>query len=62
MAPRRDWFVEGTKSIVDIDRVYGSTDQQSSKIVGEILSIVCKKLHRASSHKVSEMVKSIENA
>ena len=62
VAPRRDWFVEGTKSIVDIDRVYGSTDQQSSKIVGEILSIVCKKLHQASSHRVSEMVKSIENA
>ena len=28
----------------------------------DILSIVCKKLHAASSYKVSEMVKSVENA
>ena len=32
------------------------------KLPKSILSIVCKKLHEASSHKVSEMVKSIENA
>ncbi len=62
VAPRRDWFVEGTKSLVDIDRVFGSTDPTSSKIIKDILSIVCKNLHEASSHKVSEMVKSIENA
>ena len=62
VAPRRDWFVEGTRSIENIDRIFGSTDQKSSKIIGDILSIVCKKLHKASSHKVSEMVKSIENS
>jgi nucleotide sugar dehydrogenase len=62
VAPRRDWFVEGTKSLIDIDRVFGSTDPISSKIIKDILSIVCKNLHEASSHKVSEMVKSIENA
>tara|TARA_B100000900_G_C20573184_1_gene714179 strand:+ start:457 stop:1779 length:1323 start_codon:yes stop_codon:yes gene_type:complete len=62
VAPRRDWFVEGTKSLVDIDRVFGSTDAISSKIIKDILSIVCKNLHEATSHKVSEMVKSIENA
>ena len=62
VAPRRDWFVEGTKSLVDIDRVFGSTDNRSSKIIKNILSIVCKNLHEATSHKVSEMVKSIENA
>ncbi len=62
VAPRRDWFVEGTKSLVDIDRVFGSTDVNSSKIIKDILSIVCKNLHEATSHKVSEMVKSIENA
>ena len=62
VAPRRDWFVEGTKSLVEIDRVFGSTDIVSSKIIRNILSIVCKNLHEASSHKVSEMVKSIENA
>ena len=62
MLPVRDWFVEGTKSLRELDRVFGSTDKKSSKITKSILSIVCKKLHEASSHKVSEMVKSIENA
>jgi nucleotide sugar dehydrogenase len=62
VAPRRDWFVEGTKSLENLDRVFGSTDKISSKYVRSILSIVCKKLHEASSHRVSEMVKSIENA
>ncbi len=62
IAPRRDWFVEGTKSLEELDRVFGSTDKKSSKITKNILSIVCKKLHEASSHRVSEMVKSIENA
>lgn len=62
VSPRRDWFVANTKNLEDIDRVYGSTDDNSSRIIQSILSIVCKKLHKASSHKVSEMVKSIENA
>ena len=62
VAPRRDWFVEGTKSLENLDRVFGATDENSSKIAKDILSIVCKKLHQASSHEVSEMVKSIENA
>ena len=62
VAPRRDWFVEDTKSLVEIDRVYGSSDTNSSRIIKDILSIVCKNLHEASTHKVSEMVKSIENA
>ena len=32
------------------------------KDLKDVLSIVCKKLHPASSYKVSEMVKSVENA
>ena len=32
VAPRRDWFVEGTKSLRDLDRVFGSTNEKSSKI------------------------------
>ena len=62
VSPRRDWFVANTKNLEDIDRVYGSTDENSSKIIHSILSIVCKKLHKASTHKESEMVKSIENS
>ena len=62
VAPRRDWFIEGVKNLKNLDRVYGSTDIKSAKVTKDILSIVCKKLHKASSHKVSEMVKSVENA
>ena len=62
VAPRRDWFIEGVKNLENLDRVYGSTDNYSSKVTKEVLSIVCKKLHIATSYRVSEMVKSIENA
>ena len=62
VAPRRDWFIEGVKNLENLDRVYGSTDTRSAKVTKDILSIVCKKLHLASSYKVSEMVKSVENA
>ena len=62
VAPRRDWFVEGNKSLKELDRVYGSTDDESNLATKEVLEIVCDKLHAASSYRVSEMVKSIENA
>ena len=62
VAPRRDWFIEGGKNLENLDRVYGSTDEKSTKVTKDVLSIVCKKLHVASSYKVSEMVKSVENA
>ncbi len=62
VAPRRDWFVEGNKSLRELDRVFGSTDEESNKVTREVLEIVCDKLHAASSYRVSEMVKSIENA
>ena len=62
VAPRRDWFIEGVKNLENLDRVYGSTDKNSAKLTKDVLSIVCKKLHVASSYKVSEMVKSVENA
>jgi|TARA_Y200000002_G_C22675239_1_gene661752 nucleotide sugar dehydrogenase len=62
IAPRRDWFIEGGKNLESLDRVYGSTDEKSVKVTKDVLSIVCKKLHLASSYKVSEMVKSVENA
>ncbi len=62
VAPRRDWFVEGTKTLDVLDRVFGSADKISSEETFNVLSIVCKKLHKAPSHKEAEMVKSIENA
>ena len=62
IAPRRDWFIAGGKNLENLDRVFGSTDKKSAKATKDVLSIVCKKLHPASSYKVSEMVKSVENA
>ena len=62
IAPRRDWFIEGGKNLENLDRVYGSTDVKSTSVTKDVLSIVCKKLHAASTYKVSEMVKSVENA
>ncbi len=62
VAPRRDWFIEGGKNLENLDRVYGATEKKSTKVTKDVLSIVCKKLHEASSYKVSEMVKSVENA
>ena len=62
IAPRRDWFIEGGKNLENLDRVYGSTDKRSTLVARDILSIVCKKLHVATSYRVSEMVKSVENA
>lgn len=62
VAPRRDWFVEGNKSLRELDRVFGAADEKSTLETKNVLEIVCDKLHSASSYRVSEMVKSIENA
>ncbi len=61
IAPRRDWFVDGTKNLENMDRIYGGVNTKSQVLGKKILSIVCKRLHVASSHKVAEMVKSFEN-
>lgn len=62
VAPRRDWFVEKTKTLKVLDRIFGATDKKASKIAREVLSIVCDKLHAAPSHKEAEIAKSVENA
>lgn len=62
VAPRRDWFVSGGKNLEELDRVFGGADEESAAQMESVLGIVCKKLHRASNHQVSEMVKSFENA
>lgn len=62
VAPRRDWFVEGGKNLMDLDRVFGGYDERSKEAVEEVLGIVCRRLHAASNCYVSEMVKSFENA
>ncbi len=62
VAPRRDWFVDNSKTLEHMDRIYGCNTSKIEPEVFKILSIVCKKLHKASNHKVAEMVKSFENA
>lgn len=62
VAPRRDWFVDGGKNLIKLDRVFGGYDNESSDALGRVLGIVCKRLHRASNCYVAEMVKSFENA
>ena len=62
ISPRRDWFVDREHSLSELDRVFGAVDEKSAQATEDVLSIVCKRLHRASSHRTAEMVKSIENA
>ena len=45
-----------------MDRVFGGYNEESSNLTKNVLSLICKKLHKASSHRISEMVKSFENA
>lgn len=62
VAPRRDWFVDDTKSLKDLDRVFGGYDTETTKVMRDVLNIVCDRLHSASNHRTAEMVKSFENA
>ena len=62
VAPRRDWFVDNSKNLTKMDRVFGGYNEESSILTKNVLSLICKKLHKASNHKISEMVKSFENA
>lgn len=62
VAPRRDWFVDREHTLKNLDRIYGAPDEESARQTESVLSLVCEKLHRASNHRVAEMVKSVENA
>lgn len=62
IAPRRDWFVDPTRTLRTVDRVFGGYTAQCANAVESVLSILCEKLHRASNHRVAELVKCVENA
>ncbi len=62
VAPRRDWFVDNSKNLVEMDRVFGGWSKKCTYLTKKVLSIVCKRLHEASSYKISELVKSFENS
>ena len=62
-APRRDWFSSSdNKSLRTIPRVFGGTNERTTKAMQQVLSIVCEDLVKAPDHLHAEVVKSVENA
>lgn len=49
-------------SVETLDRVVGATSPEALDLAVEVLSIISKKIHRASSYRVVELVKAVENA
>ncbi len=62
VAPRRDWFTSADKGLSILPRVVGGTTKETTKIMGEVLGIICKNIIQAQDHKHAAIVKSIENA
>ncbi len=62
VAPRRDWFQSPEMNLRSLPRVFGVNKPEYEPEFRGVLSIVCNKLLTASSHKVAEMVKSVENS
>lgn len=61
-APRRDWFATPDKSLRTLPRIIGGTDEATTRIMLDVLGIVCENLIPAPDHLHAEVVKSIENA
>lgn len=61
ISPRRDWFHSPEKNLKNLARVYAGLTPDISNDMQAVLSIVCDHLIRASSHRVAELVKSVEN-
>ncbi len=62
IAPRRDWFTLPGMTLETLDRVVGALDEEALEEAVDVLGIVSKKIHRASSYEVAELVKAVENA
>ena len=62
VAPRRDWFISPEKNLRSLPRIVGGTTPETTKLMIEVLSIVCDKLVSAPDHRHAEIVKSVENA
>ena len=62
VAPRRDWFISPEKNLRSLPRIVGGTTPETTKLMTEVLGIVCDKLIPAPDHKHAEIVKSVENA
>ncbi len=62
VAPRRDWFISPEKNLRSLPRIVGGTTPETTKLMIEVLSIVCDRLIPAPDHRHAEIVKSVENA
>lgn len=62
IAPRRDWFTSPDKSLKVLPRVVGGTTPETTKLMAQVLSVICDTILEAKDHKHAAMVKSIENA
>jgi len=62
VAPRRDWFADADKSLKTLPRVVGGTTPETTKLMRDVLGIVCNTVLPAKDHKHAELVKSVENA
>lgn len=62
VAPRRDWFISPEKNLRALPRIVGGTTPETTKLMIEVLGIVCDKLIPAPDHRHAEIVKSVENA
>ncbi|TMJ93461.1 MAG: hypothetical protein E6G67_12350 [Actinobacteria bacterium] len=61
LAPRRDWLV-APELTERVDRVFGGAGPRSAAAARSVLSLLHDRLHEASSHEVTELVKCAENA
>jgi nucleotide sugar dehydrogenase len=62
IAPRRDWFTESGKTLKILPRVVGGTTKETTKLMADVLGIICDRIIEAQDHKHAAIVKSVENA
>jgi nucleotide sugar dehydrogenase len=62
VAPRRDWFISPEKNLRSLPRIVGGTTPEATRLMTEVLGIVCDRLVPAPDHRHAEIVKSVENA
>ncbi len=61
IAPRRDWFGDKNKTVINLPRVVGGNSKNSTKKAIKILKNICQDLHACSSVE-AELVKAVENS
>lgn len=61
VSPRRDWFKEAGKTVKDMERVYGGVTPACTEKVRQALTIICDKLFPASTYRIAELTKCLEN-